>query len=143
MDRCAARRGYSLIVIKFFDAVEKAWYERTVLATRTTRGRVVSTIVVWSNGSGDPNDTRAGRRHNRSIFPDLRDGMQYRLYGVIFRGRGAHVPKQSMVKRVLRPERREGAIRYSCSVHWTSLAPADSVLRTCLRFTSPQSQHLS
>ena len=48
-----------------------------------------------------------------------------------------------MVGRVWRPERHGGSIPYSCSVHWTSLAPADSVLRTCLRFTSPQSQHLS
>ena len=42
-----------------------------------------------------------------------------------------------MVGRVLRPERHEGSKRYSCSVHWTSLAQADSVLCTCLRITSP------
>ena len=58
MDRCAARRGYSLIVIKFFDAVEKAWYERTVLATRTTRGRVVSTIIVSTIAASFPRARR-------------------------------------------------------------------------------------
>ena len=47
-----------------------------------------------------------------------------------------------MGKRVLRPGRCGGSIRYSCSAHWASLAQADSVLRTCLRFTSPQSQFI-
>ncbi len=35
---------------------------------------------------------------------------------------------RSMPNRALPPERHEGSIRYSCSVHWTSLARADSVL---------------
>ena len=54
-------------------------HDQTGLTTRTTRGRVVSTITIWSNGSYDPNDTRACRLHNHST-----------------------------VKRVWRPERHEG-----------------------------------
>ena len=76
--------------------------------------------MAWSNGSGDPNDTGArhgilvqstglhslrqtqcfapafaSRLHNRSNFLDLRDGIQYRLYGMISRGRGARVPNRA------------------------------------------------
>ena len=42
-------------------------YGQTGLATRTTRGRVVSTITARSNGSGDPNDTRACRLNNHCM----------------------------------------------------------------------------
>ncbi len=141
-------------------ASPQSQYGQTGLTTRTTRGRGVSIIAVWSNGSNDPNDTRAGRLHNHSIipageapasprtvcqfepygsddtracrlhnrsifpageapasptthgqtglttrttrgrgvsiitasFPNLREGMQYRLHGVISRGRDTCVP---------------------------------------------------
>ena len=74
--------------------------------------------------------------------------MEYRLYGVINRGRGVHVPSRAWSDEPCGSD--DTGARHGILVQSTGLlispkartiiplAQADSVLRTCLRFTSPQ-----